>query len=101
MFARPNRSAVVGRQVDAVAVASAPAEVQRRRVLARPAMDEIKLAAILARQVRPLRKGRVGFCGCSRQCHASGSAVRALVLNNSYDGSRLDRDERAGAARYG
>lgn len=84
-----------------MAVASAPAEVQRRRVLARPAMDEIKLAAILARQVRPLRKGRVGFCDCSRQCHASGSAVRALVLNNSYDGSRLDRDERAGAARYG
>ena len=49
-------SAVVGRQVDAVAVVSAPAEVQRRRVLARPAMDEIKLAVILARQVRPSQK---------------------------------------------
>lgn len=52
----PNGSAVVGRQVDAVAVVSAPAEVQRRRVLTRPAMDEIKLAAILARQARPSRK---------------------------------------------
>ncbi|KAK9827992.1 hypothetical protein WJX81_005994 [Elliptochloris bilobata] len=38
-------------EVDAVAVVNAPADVQRQRVLARPGMDEIKLAAILARQV--------------------------------------------------
>jgi len=38
--------------VDAVAVVSAPAEVQRQRVLARASMDETKLAAILARQAR-------------------------------------------------
>ena len=37
--------------LDAVAVASAPAEVQRQRVLGRPGMTEQKYEAILARQV--------------------------------------------------
>ena len=36
---------------DAVVVVSAPAEVQRERVLMRPGMTEAKLAAILAKQV--------------------------------------------------
>jgi dephospho-CoA kinase len=36
---------------DKVIVVSAPAEVQRRRVLARPGMTEQKLDAILARQM--------------------------------------------------
>ena len=36
-----------------MAVVSAPADVQRQRVLARPRMDEVKLAAILARQAGP------------------------------------------------
>lgn len=36
-----------------MAVVSAPAGVQRQRVLARPRMDEVKLAAILARQAGP------------------------------------------------
>ncbi len=39
------------RAVDAVAVASAPAEMQRARVLARPGMSMEKFEAILARQV--------------------------------------------------
>ena len=39
------------RAVDAVVVASAPPEVQRARVLARPGMTEARLATILARQV--------------------------------------------------
>jgi dephospho-CoA kinase len=39
------------REVDAVAVASAPAPVQRARVLARPGMTPAKLDAILARQL--------------------------------------------------
>ena len=37
-------------QVDAVVVVSAPAEVQRARVLARPGMDETRFAALLERQ---------------------------------------------------
>lgn len=39
-------------QLDVVLVVSAPADVQRQRVLARPGMTPEKLAAILARQVR-------------------------------------------------
>jgi dephospho-CoA kinase len=39
------------RSVDAVAVVSAPADVQRERVLSRPGMTATALAAILARQL--------------------------------------------------
>ena len=38
-------------QVDAVVVVTAPLEVQRERVLARPGMTEAKLAAILGQQI--------------------------------------------------
>ena len=43
-------------RMDAVLVVSAPAEVQRARVLARPGMDEAKFEAILARQVPDAEK---------------------------------------------
>lgn len=42
--------------VDAVVVVSAPAELQRARVLARPGMTEARLDAILARQVPDAEK---------------------------------------------
>jgi dephospho-CoA kinase len=44
------------RRVDAVIVASAPADVQRQRVMARPGMSPEKLAHILARQVPDAEK---------------------------------------------
>jgi dephospho-CoA kinase len=49
-----------GRQadVDCVIVATAPPEVQRRRVLARPGMTEEKLRALLARQMPDAEKRR-------------------------------------------
>lgn len=43
-------------EVDKVLLASAPAEVQRARVLARPGMSEERLAAILARQMPDAQK---------------------------------------------
>lgn len=45
-------------RVDKVIVVSAPASMQRARVLARPGMTEEKLAAILARQVPDAEKRR-------------------------------------------
>lgn len=45
-------------RVDAVAVVSAPAEVQKARVLARPGMSEERFALILAKQVPDADKRR-------------------------------------------
>lgn len=46
------------KQVDAVIVASAPEDVQKARVLARPLMTQEKFAAILARQLPDSEKRR-------------------------------------------
>lgn len=46
------------RRVDAVVVATAPAEVQRARVLERPGMTEQRLQAMLARQLPDSEKRR-------------------------------------------
>jgi dephospho-CoA kinase len=43
---------------DAVAVVTAPASVQRARVLSRPGMDESRLAALIARQMPDAEKRR-------------------------------------------
>ena len=45
-------------RVDKVVVVTAPADIQRARVLARPGMSEAKLAAILAQQVPDAEKRR-------------------------------------------
>ncbi|MER8576672.1 dephospho-CoA kinase [Mesorhizobium sp. M1338] len=45
-------------RVDKVVVVTAPAEIQRERVLARPGMTEEKLASILAKQVPDAEKRR-------------------------------------------
>jgi dephospho-CoA kinase len=45
-----------GTPVDAVVVASAPAHIQRARVLARPGMSEEKFAALSARQMSDAQK---------------------------------------------
>lgn len=45
-----------GTAVDAVVVATAPADVQRARVMARPGMTEARFAALLARQMSDMEK---------------------------------------------
>ncbi len=45
-----------GAQVDAVVVATAPEQVQRQRVLARPGMTEAKFNALAARQMTDAQK---------------------------------------------
>jgi len=46
------------KRVDAIVVVSAPAELQRARVLARPGMSAAKLDAILAKQIPDMEKRR-------------------------------------------
>jgi dephospho-CoA kinase len=68
-------------RVDAVVVVSAPAEVQRQRVLARPGMTEAKLEAILAKQMPDAEKrARADFVvDTSLGFDAAREQVRAIL----------------------
>ncbi|WP_186420477.1 dephospho-CoA kinase [Bosea sp. CS1GBMeth4] len=80
---------------DAVVVVTAPAEVQRERVLARPGMTDEKLAAILARQMPDAQKrSRAHFLvDTSRGLVAAERQVRSIL--NAVAG-RSGRVERVG-----
>lgn len=80
---------------DAVVVVTAPAEVQRRRVLARPGMTEDKFAAILARQMPDAQKRRRShfLVDTSRGLVAAQRQVRSIL--NAVAG-RFGRVERLG-----
>jgi len=69
------------KRVDKVVVVSAPAEVQRARVLARPEMDEAKFEAILARQLPDAEKrARADFViDTSRGLEAAHQQVREIL----------------------
>ena len=69
------------RRVDAVVVVSAPAEIQRARVLARPGMTSDKLEAILARQMPDVEKRcRADFVvDTSHGLEAARAQVRAIL----------------------
>lgn len=75
----------VGREFDLIVVVSAPARVQRRRVLGRPGMTLERLAAILARQTPDAEKRRradvVVRTGLSR--HHADCAIRRVVREAS------------------
>ena len=85
-------------QVDAVAVVTAPAEVQRERVLARPGMTEDKLAAILARQMPDAEKReRADFViDTGRGIEPAREQVRAVLAKLAepgWQGNRLEAGE--------
>jgi dephospho-CoA kinase len=69
------------KRMDAVVVVSAPADLQRERVLARPGMDEAKLDAILARQMADAEKrARAHFViDTSRGLDAARAQVRDVL----------------------
>jgi dephospho-CoA kinase len=68
-------------RVDAVVVVSAPAEVQRARVLERPGMTMEKLAAILAKQMPDAEKRRRAdfIVDSSKGFDAARAEVRAIL----------------------
>ncbi|MEQ1717787.1 MAG: dephospho-CoA kinase [Hyphomicrobium sp.] len=68
--------------VDAVIVVSAPAEIQRARVLARPGMSDAKLTQLLSRQMRDEEKRKradfvVDTSGSAEACHAQVDTIVA------------------------
>lgn len=67
---------------DAVVVVSAPAEVQRERVLARPGMTEERFAAILAKQMPDAdKRARADFIvDTSRGFDAARDQVREILV---------------------
>jgi dephospho-CoA kinase len=69
------------RRVDAVVVVSAPPEVQRTRVLARPGMTMAKFEAILAKQMPDAEKRRRAdfVVDSSRGFEAARAQVRAIL----------------------
>lgn len=80
---------------DAVVVVTAPAEVQRKRVLGRPGMTEEKFAAILARQMPDAEKRRRAhfLVDTSHGLMAAERQVRSIL--NAVAG-RFGRSQRAG-----
>lgn len=68
-------------RVDKVVVVTAPTEVQRQRVLARPGMTEEKLAAILAKQVPDAEKrGMADFViDTGQELDAARAAVTGII----------------------
>ncbi|ANN56076.1 dephospho-CoA kinase [Mesorhizobium loti NZP2037] len=72
-------------RVDKVVVVTAPAEIQRQRVLARPGMTEEKLAAILAKQVPDAEKRRLAdfVIDTGQGLEAARAAVAAIIAELS------------------
>ncbi|RWA58239.1 dephospho-CoA kinase [Mesorhizobium sp.] len=79
-------------RVDKVVVVTAPAEVQRARVLARPGMSEAKLAAILAKQVPDADKRRQAdfIVDTGQGFDAARAAVAAIIAELAGDKSGKD-----------
>ncbi|ODT06725.1 MAG: dephospho-CoA kinase [Mesorhizobium sp. SCN 65-20] len=70
-------------RVDKVVVVTAPAEVQRERVLARPGMTEEKFEAILAKQVPDAEKRRLAdyIVDTGKGLEPARAAVRLIIAD--------------------
>jgi dephospho-CoA kinase len=79
-------------RVDAVVVVTAPAEVQRQRVLERPGMTLAKLDAILARQMPDAEKRRRAdfVVDSSQGLEAARAQVRAILAAVARMPKRID-----------
>ncbi|WP_367716940.1 dephospho-CoA kinase [Nitratireductor sp. GISD-1A_MAKvit] len=79
-------------RVDRIVVVTAPAEEQRRRVLARPGMTEKKFAAILSRQVPDAEKRRRAdfIIDTGKGMDAARQAVKEIIAQLSPDQSAHD-----------
>ena len=86
------------RNMDAVVVVSAPADIQRQRVLAREDMNEAKLDAILARQMADAEKrARAHFVvDTSQGFDAARAQVRDIIAALKHPDWRSSRLESAG-----
>lgn len=75
------------RRVDKVVVVTAPPEIQRERVLARPGMTEEKFGAILAKQVPDAEKRKAAdfVIDTGRGMEAARSAVRDIIAELTGD----------------
>src|SRR6516165_10721998 len=81
LAARVLNDAAALKRVDAVVVVSAPAEVQRARVLERPGMTLDKLESILAKQIPDVEKRRRAdfVVDTSRGLEMARAEVRAIL----------------------
>ncbi|WP_421915421.1 dephospho-CoA kinase [Mesorhizobium sp.] len=80
-------------RVDKVVVVTAPADIQRARVLARPGMTQEKLALILAKQVPDADKRRLAdfVIDTGNGLDAARAAVKAIIAELSGDKAGGDR----------
>ncbi|AZO13056.1 MULTISPECIES: dephospho-CoA kinase [unclassified Mesorhizobium] len=79
-------------RVDKVVVVTAPADIQRERVLARPGMGEEKFAAILAKQVSDAEKRRQAdfIVDTGQGFDAARRAVEAIIRELTGENSGKD-----------
>ncbi|WP_018430519.1 dephospho-CoA kinase [Hoeflea sp. 108] len=70
-------------RVDKVVVVTAPADIQRERVLARPGMTETKFEAILAKQVPDAEKRKLAdyIVDTGQGLEPARAAVRAIIAD--------------------